>query len=63
MATLIRFAIFFALFIFHLPGHGVSAQVKKAAAPEFTLQLLDGGTLKSSELKGKVQVLKFVASY
>ena len=32
-------------------------------APTFTLKLLDGGEIKSSELAGKIAVLKFVASY
>ena len=57
----IFFALLFGLFIFR--GHGVSAQAENVAAPAFTLKLLDGGTLKSSELIGKVRVLKFVASY
>lgn len=34
-----------------------------AKAPIFTLKLMDGGEIKSSELAGKVAVLKFVASY
>jgi hypothetical protein len=61
------FAIFVALLlglcIFQFPSHGISAESKNVAAPAFTLKLLDGGNLKSSELKGKIQVLKFVASY
>jgi hypothetical protein len=67
MTTKSGFAIFVALFlslcILQFPSHGISAQNKSVAAPAFTLKLLDGGDLKSSELKGKIQVLKFVASY
>jgi hypothetical protein len=59
----ILFALLLGLFIFHYPGHGVSAQAKNVAAPAFTLNLLTGGVLNSSELKGNVTVLKFVASY
>jgi hypothetical protein len=61
------FAIFVALLlglcILSFPSHDIYAQNKSAAAPAFTLKLLDGGSLQSSELKGKIKVLKFVASY
>jgi cytochrome oxidase Cu insertion factor (SCO1/SenC/PrrC family) len=32
-------------------------------APAFTLKLLDGGTLKLDDLRGKVGVLRFMASW
>jgi len=51
------------LFVFHFPGKTFSAQAKKDKAPSFTLKLLNGGDLKSSELEGKITVLKFVASW
>jgi hypothetical protein len=41
----------------------VAAQTKKDTAPPFTLELLNGGQLKSTELEGKVLVLKFMASW
>jgi len=67
MTIKLEFAVLFALFlglcILPFPNHDIYAQNKNVAAPAFTLKLLDGGTLKSSELKGKIQVLKFVASY
>jgi len=40
-----------------------SAEATKDKVPSFTLQLLNGGELKSSELEGKLTVLKFVASW
>lgn len=67
MTKLTRFSIFFALllglYFLQSPRHELNAQSKDVAAPAFTLNLLDGGTLRTSELKGKIQVLKFVASY
>lgn len=59
----VLFALLLGLCILSFPNHDIYAQNKSVAAPAFTLKLLDGGTLKSSELKGKIQVLKFVASY
>lgn len=59
----IAIALLLGLYFIQPPSHGISAQSKNVAAPAFTLKLLDGGNLKSSELKGKIQVLKFVASY
>ena len=53
----------FGLFAFHFTGGTALAQAKNDKAPSFTLKLLNGGDLKSSDLKGKVAVLKFVASY
>lgn len=53
----------FCLFVFSFADKSTSAQIKKDQAPSFTLKLLNGGDLRSSELKGKVTVLKFVASY
>lgn len=57
------FSLLLGLFIFQFPGNGFSAQVKSGAAPSFTLNLLNGGVLNSSDLNAKVTVLKFVASY
>lgn len=51
------------LFIFQVSEKTFSAQAKGDNAPSFTLKLLNGGDLKSSELEGKVTVLKFVASW
>jgi hypothetical protein len=59
----ILLALLLGLYFLQSPSHEVYAQDKNVAAPVFTLNLLDGGNLQSSELKGKVQVLKFVASY
>ena len=53
----------FGLFVSHFDGRTALAQAKNNKAPSFTLKLLNGGDLKSSDLKGKVTVLKFVASY
>jgi peroxiredoxin len=55
--------LMFGLFIVHFPGRSVSAQAKKDNAPSFTLKLLNGRDLKFSELRGKVTVLKFIASW
>ena len=61
------FSMFFiltlGLFVFHFNGRTALAQAKNDKAPSFTLNLLNGGDLKSSDLKGKVTVLKFVSSY
>ena len=51
------------LFGLHLTSNTALPQAKSDEAPSFVLKLLDGGEIKSSELKGKVTVLKFVASY
>ena len=59
----IRFILAFGLFAFQFPGRTALAQAKNDKAPSFTLKLLNGGDLKSSDFKGKVTVLKFVASY
>jgi hypothetical protein len=32
-------------------------------APSFTLKLLDGGTITSGDLRGKLGVLRFMASW
>jgi hypothetical protein len=40
-----------------------AAQARNDPAPSFTLKLLNGRDFDSSELKGKVAVLKFVSSY
>lgn len=47
----------------HLADRATAAQAKKDTAPTFTLKLLNGKDFESSDLKGKVAVLKFVASY
>lgn len=57
------FFISFGLFAFHFTARTALPQPKNDKAPSFTLKLLNGGDLKSSDLKGKVTVLKFVASY
>ena len=57
------FIFMFGLFAFYFPGRIALPQVKNGKAPSFTLKLLNGGDLKSSDFKGKVTVLKFVASY
>jgi hypothetical protein len=55
-------ALVFGLFVSHFADKTVWAQAK-GKAPSFTLKLLNGGDLKSSELEGKVTVLKFMASW
>jgi hypothetical protein len=57
------FVLALALAVFHFIENSISAQVKSDKAPPFTLKLLNGGDFKSSDLEGKVTVLKFVASY
>jgi hypothetical protein len=51
------------LFVFQFSEKVFSAQAKRDNAPSFTLKLLNGGDLKSSELEGKIKVLKFIASW
>lgn len=53
----------FGLFGLHLTSNTALSQAKNDQAPSFALKLLNGGDLKSSDLKGKVTVLKFVSSY
>jgi len=55
-------ALVFGLFVSHFADNTVWAQAKDKA-PSFTLKLLSGGDLKSSDLEGKVTVLKFMASW
>jgi cytochrome oxidase Cu insertion factor (SCO1/SenC/PrrC family) len=57
------FVFTLGLFVSHFDGSTALAQANNDKAPSFTLKLLNGGELKSSDLKGKVTVLKFVASY
>ena len=57
------FIFTFSLFTFHFTGRTALPQAKDDKAPSFTLKLLNGGDIKSSDLKGKVTVLKFMASY
>lgn len=57
------FIFMLGLIVSHSGGRAAAAQAKNDKAPSFTLKLLDGGAIKSSELKGKVAVLKFVSSY
>jgi len=59
----IFFTLAFGLAVFHFANRTALGQVKNEKAPSFTLNLLNGGDLKFSDLKGKVTVLKFVASY
>jgi hypothetical protein len=57
------FILALGFFTFHFTGRAALPQAKNDKAPSFTLKLLNGGDLKSAELKGMVTVLKFVASY
>ena len=57
------FILTLGLFTFHFTGRAALAQAEKVTAPSFTLKLLNGGDLNSSDFKGKVTVLKFMASY
>lgn len=57
------FSFTLGLFVSQFDGKTALAQVKNDKAPSFTLKLLNGGDLKSSDLQGKVIVLKFMASY
>ena len=57
------FILTFGLIVSHSGGRAAGAQAKNDKAPSFTLKLLNGGELKSSDFQGKVTVLKFVASY
>ena len=67
MSRIKLFAMFFTLtfghFVFHFDGPTVLAQAKNDQAAAFTLKLLNGGDLNSSDFKGKVTVLKFMATY
>jgi len=56
-------ALVLALLALRIPATTFSAQTKPDQAPSFTLKLLNGGELKSAELKGKVAILKFMASW
>ncbi len=51
------------LFLSSIDGSTAPAPAKNDPAAAFTLKLLNSGDLKSADLKGKVAVLKFVASY
>jgi len=55
--------IIFSFFLSRADGISPAAQAKDDKAEPFTLKLLSGGDFISSELKGKVAVLKFVSSY
>ena len=57
------FIFMFGVFVSYFDGRTALAQAKNDKAPSFTLKLLNGRDLKSSDFKGKVTVLKFVASY
>ena len=66
MSEIKSLPIFFTLLLglaFYLADRTALGQVNNEKAPSFTLNLLKGGELKSSDLEGKVTVLKFVASY
>jgi hypothetical protein len=57
------FIFTFSLLVSYFGVSTALAQAKNDEAPAFTLKLLNSGDFKSSELKGKVGVLKFVSSY
>jgi hypothetical protein len=57
------FTFTFGLFVTYFGANTALGQAKNEKAPSFTLKLLNGGDFKSSDLKGKVAVLKFVSSY
>jgi len=59
----IFFTLVFGLAVFHLSDRTALGQAKNDKAPSFTLKLLNGQQLKSSDFQGKATVLKFVASY
>ena len=59
----VLFTLVFGLTGLHFPEKIVLAQQKRDKAPAFSLKLLNGGELKSTELEGKVAVLKFKASW
>ena len=59
----IFFTLVFGFAVFHFADRTALGQVKNEKASSFALNLLNGGELKSSDFKGKVTVLKFVASY
>lgn len=62
-AKVILIFLTLSVFLFHADGRTAGVPAKDGMAPSFTLKLLNGGDFKSSELKGRVAVLKFVASY
>ena len=51
------------LLVFHFSDRATAAQARNDPATSFKLKLLNGKDFASSDLKGKVAVLKFVASY
>jgi len=55
--------LIFGLIGVRLTDQTISAQSQKERAPAFTLKLLNGGELKSTDFAGKVAVLKFKASW
>ena len=57
------FVLLAGLLLLYSPIESAPAQIDKVKAPAFALKLLDGGELKSTELQGKVAVLKFKASW
>ena len=57
------FILAFGLLVFYFNGRTALPQAKNDKAPSFTLKLLNGGDFNSSDFKGKVTVVKFVASY
>ncbi len=72
--TMKRFGVSAFLWIFFLLGNAAAAmaqfseagveQFKVAvSAPDFTLRKLGGGNLSLKELKGKVVILNFFATY
>lgn len=65
VVQLITFAIVIGLIALFAVGIQIrSAQpVERGAAPQFTLKLFDGGTLSLAELRGKVVVVNFWASW
>jgi cytochrome c biogenesis protein CcmG/thiol:disulfide interchange protein DsbE len=65
IGQLIAFAVVLGVIALFAAGLQIrTAQpVERGAAPQFTLQLFDGGTLSLADLRGKVVVVNFWASW
>lgn len=62
--ALLAFFMFIVALLDHTPQReATGGEIKREKAPSFSLNLFQGGELKSSDLRGKLVVLKFMASW